>query len=242
MFIYKVQDLYVGRLGFVTKTHKETSDTYHVKEIEQFIIFKKEQLNLTDYQARDIFSNRTYYFFWGNNFIDDTIDKAVNGIAIANYLPLDQFLEIPKKYITKKELMDIHKEVNSVFTQKDISKEEKKEKNPPTEPITDAILTTILKTSDLVKTTEMDKKFKETVIKELEELGRYYVEVSIKLAQTNNPDELISLGVENEYSLRMNCMKRLVEIEEKIKNPTMAKVRSLRNQYNQFQKNLNNHE
>lgn len=221
----KVKNLFVGELGYITKSkHK-----YHANMKNKYkIIFRKLGYDVSDYIGEDILTEQRYFFLHGNTYEKDTIDKAIGSYAIVTYTPLSQFLSLTKKTISVQELIELYNELNN------INPKQEREIQKSTEPITDSILKTILETNELVKKSNIDDKLKQKLVQELEELGEYYVEETININSQNNS----GLTLENAYSIRINTIKRLTEIEEKITNPELSKVRSLTNQYHQFQKIL----
>ena len=229
MFNYKTNNLYIGLLGIVT------GNCYNLKitSRKKCIIYKKVVLDkfatFKDYGAKDVFSGKIYYFFEGNHFPRNTIEKAIGGYAIMRSFPIEQFLDFSKKEVTKDELLTILDKLNNP------DKQEKKEE--PTEPITDSILKTILETSDLVKVSNISDELKEKTIKELEKLAEDYVK---DLERFNNKSE--SNPLESEYHIRMTYIKALVDIEQKINDPKEIKSYSLKKQLNQFKKELNSND
>lgn len=227
---YKVDNLYVGLLGYVTKKEKDTISITTDDKDKRFIIYQKVEFEYGDYVAQDIFTKKKYFFWNGNKYELDTIFRAVDNYAIYKSLTIDQFLTIPKEYVSKTELLAIYNKLNN--PQKEIEEEVNKTEQVQ---ITDSILKTILETNDLVKKTLLDENLRNEIIQELEDLGKYYVDEILKLNDFNS-----GLILNNEYSIRMEVIKRLVEIENRIKNFNCDKKYSLIKQYNQFQSNLNN--
>lgn len=228
---YKVKNLYIAQLGYVTRT---PDDGRQINSVDDWIIIQKKKFYepgsysdaiYGDYIGQNIFTKQEYFFWAGNSNYYDTIYKVVNGYAIYRTVPLGQILTSPEDTLTKEELLGIFYQLN---------KKESPKKEKPTEEVTDNILKTILETNELVKQTDIDEELKLRITKELEELGENYVKEMIRVTEKNNDN----LTLESEHSVRMATIKRLVEIEAKIKNPNHAKTYSLRKQYNQFQKDL----
>lgn len=216
---FQVDDLYFGILGYVTKKN----GTLSITQVQKFLFFKKVSVGYGE-AAQNIFTNNKYFFFHGNAYPWHTIEKAINSFAIFNYVPIELLLDNQKKTITEKKLLELYQELKSSIL---------KEKNKPVldQPVTDSILKTILDTNELVKNSFIDQRLKEEIIQDLELLGEYYVNSLIKI--TENTDATL-----NEYGLKMECMRRLVKIEEKFKNPQVSKVHSLRKQLKQFKNEL----
>lgn len=228
---FKTDNLYIGLLGVVS------GDIYSkltITSIKKCIIYQKVEINKgdyisKDYGAKDIFTDKIYYFFQGNHYPRDTIAKAIGGYAIMKSFPIEQCLDSPKKTVSESELLDIFNRIN--YPEKEKLKEE------PTEPITDSILKTILETSDLVKASNIDNDYKKKLIKELEILAEDYIK---DLEEFNNKNKNNSF--QNVYQIRMAYIKKLVDIEERINNPKYIKSFSLKRQLNQFKKELNSND
>lgn len=228
MFYYEVSNLYIGSLGYVTQ------GTYGNLKIEcknEIIIYKKEKVDCWgNFCAKEIFTNQKFYFFKGNKFDSDTIDKAINGFAIYSSSPLSMLIQ--KKRVTKKQLKEIYSEINKEINQNDQEKEEES-----TSSITDNILQMILETSKKVKNAEIDECLKAKTLADLEELSEYYVtEIINKI--TSSEKSCPKITVENEYTIKMNTIRRLVEIEGNYQNPEQAKKYSLKRQLQQVKKEI----
>jgi len=227
MKYYKTENLYVGLLGIVRKID---SNKIRIENTNKFIIYRKEVIDpISIYRhdmAKDIFSDKLYYFFSGNEFPKDTIFKAINSHAISESYPIENYLDFPKKKVSRSELLVILDKLNHPH------EEEKKEE--ATEPITDNILKTILETSDLVKVSSISEELKETTIKELETLAENYV----KDIEEFNKEGSIN-PFDSEYQIRMMYIKSLVDVEAKISDPKAIKTHSLKMQLQTFKKELN---
>ena len=141
-------------------------------------------------------------------------------------LPLDQFLSVPKKYVKKQELLALYSKLNNPKIEAP-----KKEETP----ITDSILKTILETNELVKNTLIDEEIKAKIVRELDELAQYYVSEITKV----NGETGINLDFNDEYSIRMEVIRKLADIESIIKDPNVARTHRLMKEYNQFKRKLN---
>ena len=248
MFSYKVKDLYIGTLGYVTLMENKpkyiTASNPHpgpkleIEKRNMFIIYKKTKINYVNYIAIEILTKKIYYFFDGHYLDDELIYKTVDDFAIWASLPLTSIKKQEK--ITKKELVELQEKLNELsikgipISEVIEDKNEIEEDESFEEPITDSILQMIIETSKKVKASFIDDSLKESVLKQLEELGEYYISEVINKITNNDPD--LTLEVENEYTIKMNVMKRLVEIEEFYQNPNNKKVHSLNKQLSQFKK------
>lgn len=222
---YKVKDLYIGVLGYVTKTK---NGDLKIERQDIIIIYQKKKLaDTSDYYAKEVFTNQKYFFFEGNHLNYLTIDKAINSLAIFSSLPLS--IQIFKDTITKNKLRKIYDEIQQEI------KPQNKEKEETTLPVTDSILQMILDTSKKVKNAEIDEFLKEKTLKDLEELSEYYVNEIINKMITTETE----LTIENEYTVKMNSIKRLVEIEQSYQNPENIKKYNLKRQLIQVKKELN---
>ena len=220
---YPVSDIYVGELGYVTK------DGNHIKinGTEDFIIFRKVKFDNFDYMGKDFFTNKNYFFWDGNKYPGDTIWRAIDGYAIFFSVPIEQFLSSPKKYISKKELLDLYNELN---------KPKLEQPKAEATSITDTILKTIIETGNKLSKIAMDDAIKATFIKELEELAEYYVtEMTRKMDEQGN-----ELSID-EYSIRMEVICTLADIELRINNPEHVRnyslIRQLKVTKNQLREN-----
>ena len=184
-----------------------------------------------DKMAINVFTKQKYFFFHGNRYQEDTIWKAINSFAIFEYYPFEVFFDEPRKTISEKELLEIYNKIKNGM--KNELKEEKLMKEESKEVITDSILQTILKTNELVKNSIVDEKIKTEIVHQLEELGEYYVSAMMNI---NNEDNVLTLN--NEYSIRMECIRKLAEIEDRFNNPEVVKTHSLKRQLKQFKNEL----
>lgn len=222
MKYYRTDNLYVGLLGNVTSINNDKQMT--IESIDKYIIYTKLYYYYGD-MAKDIFTGKVYYFWDGNISTSKTIEKAIGGCAIYTSSPIELYLDSPKKKTSKSELLTILDKLNNQH------KEEVKKDEVATQ-ITDSILTTILETSDLVKVTEISEEAKEEFVKELEQLAENYVRDMNSLGNSNNP-------FKSEYQIRLNYIKALVDIEERIKSPSKIKAYNLKKQLQSFKKELN---
>lgn len=209
--LLEVKDLFVGTLGYVTVT----DEGWHISKSDKYIIFKKKKFDSLDYCAENIFTNQTYFFFHGNTCLYNTVNKAANSYAVYSSIPLEHFIDAPKMEVSREELLELFWKLNKRVENND--------------DVQDNILKMILQTSEMVKFSEFDYELKKNLLKELEELGNYYVNSMIFLLQSNQ--EKMILDEKNEYSIGMECMKRLVEIESKFRNLKVAKSYSLKRQF-----------
>ena len=227
---YKTDNLYVGLLGFVKNIEDKK---IRIDSIDKYIIFIKKSysgsFSTYDYDkvAKDIFTDKEYFFWNGNFNPEKTIETAVGGCAIFKSYPIENYLDFPKNKVSRSELLVILDKLNNPH------KEEVKVE-VPTEPITDSILKTILETSDLVKVSNISDELKETTIKELEVLAENYVK---DIESFNKPNNINPF--DSEYQIRMMYIKALVDIEQKISDPKEIKNYSLKRQLQTFKKELN---
>ena len=221
MKYYRTDNLYVGLLGDVTSINNDKQMT--IESIDKYIIYTKLYYYYGD-MAKDIFTGKVYYFWDGNISTSKTIEKAIGGCAVYTTSPIELYLDFPKRKATKNELLTILDKLNNTH-------EEKAKEDEVATPITDSILTTILETSDLVKVSEISEEAKEEFVKELEQLAENYVQ---DMNNLGSHDPFTS-----EYQIRMNYIKALVDIEERIKSPSEIKAYSLKKQLQTFKKELN---
>ena len=228
---YEVKELYIGRLGYVT--YKENA--YYIDQVNEIIIFKRKKLNSgVDYYAENLFTHQPYFFFLGNRYYWDTLDKVINNYAVHQSWPLEIFLTEPKMIITEQELLNLYKKLKKVFEEPTTETNKKSDKSSE-EPLTDDILNLILKTNELAQKSKISPDRKKEIIEELNALGKNYVEAMIHLTECENN----GLTLDDEYNIRMNYIRKLVDIEGKINDPKAVKTYSLKRQYSQFQNILN---
>jgi len=222
---YEMKELYVGILGYVT--YKD--DSYQITQVNEIIIFERKRLSDydSDYYAENIFTNKPYFFFHGNTYYYNTLDKAINNYAVHEYYPLETYLTEPKKIITEQELLNIYKEIKKIFKNSEIEENN----SDSEEKITDDILKLILKTNELAQKSKISPDRKNEIIEELDELGKQYINEMIQFTAPENN----SLILEDEYNIKMNYIRKLVDLETKIKDPRNIKTYSLKKEYNQFQ-------
>ena len=125
----------------------------------------------------------------------------------------------------KKEVKDEEIENNNKPKEENNSKDNDK--------VTDNILNLILETNKKVQEMELSDEDKENITLELEILGEEYVNKMIELRENKN-----ILMVDNEYSIQMEFIKRLVEIENQIEDKEIKEIGSLKRELRLFKKNL----
>lgn len=224
MFIYEVKDLYIGILGYVTKSKY---GGLSIERQDAVIIYKKVKCADSDYCAKEIFTNQKYYFFQGNTFKYDTIYKSINDLAIYASLPLSTV--ISKKYITKKELIELYN-----YYKTELNRDRNDEVKESGLSVTDSILQMILETSKKVKDAKIDESLQKQILEELENLSEYYVNEIINKLDNNG----VVLTIDNEYTIKMQVIKKLVELEEIYQNPEQLKKYSLKKQLVQVKRDL----
>lgn len=222
---YLCDNLYIGLLGFVNKEGKKFIIDANEKK---YIIFKRVKCTYWDFGAEDIFTRKNYFFWSGNTYNSDTIAKAVGGYAVYVSYPIERFLTSPKRYVSKIELIDLYDQLNRPKLQS------KDKKNSEETNITDSILKTILETSTLVKKSLLSDMEKEMMIDRLDRLALYYVNEINKVNNIVNSN----LTFDDEYSVRMEVIKELAQIELELQDKGLIKRRKLALEYNQFRKEL----
>lgn len=222
---YLSENLYVGLLGFVKKEGKTLTIDANEK---RFIIFKRVKCTYWDFGAEDIFTGKKYFFWSGNTYNSDTMYRSVGGYAVYMSYPIEKFLSQPKRHVSKNELLYLYNQINT-------PKLPSKEKNSEEINITDSILKTILETSTLVKKSLLSDNEKEMMIDRLDGLARYYIDEINKVNSNDNSN----LSFDDEYSVRMEVIKELAQIELKLQDKGLIKRRRLALEYNQFRRELN---
>ena len=225
MFSYKTDNLYIGGLGIVEKNNCN----YKISKIDYVIAFRiktiaglfKEKIGI------DINTGKKYYFLRGNQYDSDTVERAIGSYAIGNYVPIEKYLDYPKKRVSKKEIIKILDKYNNP----DRGKEEKKIE---TEEIKDTILQMIIDTNDLVKKSSISEDLKNSLYNELATMAENYATELINYHKKNDVNPF-----ESEYQIRMKYMKLLVDIEQKCNDIDNQKVYSLAKQLNKVKEELN---
>ena len=98
--------------------------------------------------------------------------------------------------------------------------------------ITDSIFKTILETAEKLKDNMMEESLKESFRNELAKLAEYYVE-----EMTGLKDEGFLQG-KSEYSIRMEVIKSLADIEKRINDPSIKRNYQLKREYGAFKQQL----
>lgn len=208
MIFYNVKNLYVGNIALVTATSPNQTK---IRNLGKYIIFKKIKIkanNSKNLYAKNIFTDEAYLLLSGFpiTYTELLNRNAINNYAINFSLPLENFLNNPQNIISEKKILEI---LNKI--QEESSKS-----------ILDEISLTILETNNLVKNAQIDEKLKATITKELEALEKCYLDFITNLEK--NPQEN---SHEDKYNFKIECMKKLATIIEKINNPYLPKIYSL---------------
>ena len=219
---YKTDNLYIGLLGYVTKKERGITITSD-DEDRKFIIYRKVKFDYFDYVAQDIFTKKKYFFWRGNKYDRDTIFRAVNNYAIHKSFPIEQFLDVPRKYVSKGKLLEVYTGLNT-------KKLEESQKNDVT--INDNLLKTILETGEKLNAIMMDESLKDGFRSELDKLAQYYVRKMTELSSNGlNLDN-------NEYSIRMEVIRHLAGIDMRMNDPDIERNYKLKRDYQAFKQQL----
>lgn len=227
--LFETRDLYIGRLGYVT------GEWYNPKiddSDKKFIIYRKKKFSHWDYVGEDIFTGKKYFFGSGNNYDSDTIRKAIGNYAISASFPLEQYLDAPMKYMRKDDLLQIYNHLNGKNIESPTNEKKLETSKKDKVDITDSIFKTILETADMLKDSMMDESLKEAFRRELGELAQYYVEQITGLKNDGFLQE------KSEYSIRMEVIKSLANIETRINDPSLKRNNQLRREYNALRQQL----
>ena len=227
--LFETRDLYIGRLGYVT------GEWYNLKiddSEKKFIIYRKKKISSWDYAGEDIFTGKKYFFGSGNEYDSDTIEKAIGNYAISASFPLEQSLDAPMKYMRKDDLLQIYNHINGKKIESPVNDKKLETSKKDKVDITDSIFKTILETADMLKDNMMDESLKEAFRRELGKLAQYYVEQITGLENDGFLQE------KSEYSIRMEVIQRLVNIETRINDPSIKRNYQLKREYGAFRKQL----
>jgi hypothetical protein len=225
-----IKDLYVGILGYVYNNDRINSLCIISKSL--LIIFKRKNMLIKgheskEYIAENVFTKQTYYFWRGNNDEYDTIRRAVNSYAVYKYFPLEIFLKVPKMTLTKNELLQLY---NGLV----LANRRKEEKDIESEPITDDILQMILKSVEIVKEADINENSKNELLQKLEKLAEDYVKDMVQLEENKS-----FLSLENEYTIRMKYIRKLVDTETDLEELKNSKKHILTRELTRFKNNIN---
>lgn len=200
---YLVKDLYIGILGHLKEKSKKE---INIKKLDKIIIYKKEKyLESYDYYAKNIFTNQKYLFFKDDSITNIIkLMESIDNYAIYESYPLELILKEPTMKVTKKELLNLYKGIVISIQNKSLTENKIIENN-------DIIFNLIIDTIKIVKESNILNNIKNEIIKELEDLELIYFETMTKITEDKN-------FYENIYYLRMDCIRRLVELETKYKN------------------------
>ena len=228
--LFETNNLYIGRLGYVTGNK---SRIYINKDENIFIIYRKKKFgSWGDYVGEDIFTGKEYFFWSGNKYDSDTILRAIGNYAIRTSFPLEQYLDTPMKYMRKDDLLQIYNHINGKKIESPTNEKKLETSKKDKVDITDSIFKTILETAEMLKDNMMDESLKEGFRRELGELAGYYVEQITGLKN----DEF--LQGKSEYSIRMEVIKSLAEIETRINDPSIKRNNQLIREYDALRQQL----
>lgn len=161
------------------------------------------------------------------------MEKNLNKIVIGKVIPIEQFMDDYKKKISKREIVELYQKLNKIEDKNKKNEEEVKDESKETEEVKDNILRLILKTNDKVKLMDIDDDSKKMIIDRLSELGEYYVR---RMLEVNNSSGLTLNN--SEYDIQLECIKRLVEIENEIESENLEIKNNLTRQLTDFKNNL----
>lgn len=219
--LYIVNDFYFGVLGMVNYN----KSTYYFTGAKKYIIITiRKSKKFSSYsnvlEAVDVFSNSSYFFFYGNRNPYEVLERCNGTYCVGKYSPIGMLEECKKEKISLKELRHIYNELNNI--------EEVEEQK-----ITDSILNLILRTKEKANEFNLDDETRRELDDELMKLGEEYIDRMAKSIDSS------SLDRESEYTIQMATIKKLVRIESIISNPESIKKRSLKKQLDIFRNKLN---
>ena len=232
--LYKTKELYVGLLGYVSMKDEDKITADPDKVSNKYIIFERVSQKLDidrRYELRqdfinygiDIITGKKYLLLNGNEYTA-LLKCSLFGYVICKYFPIEQVLTKQKETISGKGIRKLCVSLNK-------TKEENDSKNY--DKITDNILNLILETNKKVQEMKLSDEDKENITKELVVLGEEYVNKMIELRESK---DILMVG--SEYSIQMEIIKRLVEIENQIEDKDMREIGSLKRELKIFKKNL----
>lgn len=235
---YNVSDLYVGIIGVssVVRNYKPGYDNWIVdrKPDKPYVIFKRKEEHFTldsiNYGI-DLLTNKKYFLFCDNSIYYR--EQNLNKFVIGKIIPIEQFIQENKKKISKREIIELYQKLNKIEDENKKNEEEVKDESKETEEVKDNILNLILKTNDKVKLMDIGEDSKKRIVDKLSELGEYYVR---RMLEVNNSSGLTLNN--SEYDIQLECIKRLVEIENQIEDENLEIKSNLTKQLTAFKKNL----
>lgn len=232
--LYKTKELYVGLLGYVSKEDEDKITANPDEVSNKYIIFERVSQKLDNdrrYELRQDFINYGIdiitgkkYLLWNGNGTFALFKCSLSGYAICKYFPIEQVLTKPKENISGKELRELYASLNKPKEEHDSDRDEK---------VTDNILNLILETNKKVQKMELSDGDKESIIRKLVALGEEYVNKMIEIRESK---DMLMMG--SEYSIQMEIIKRLVEIESQIEDKNMREIGSLKRELKIFKRNL----
>ena len=227
--LFETNNLYIAKLGYVTE---EGSRICINDDKNIFIIYRKKKFSHWDYVGEDIFTGKEYFFWSGNKYDSDTILRAIGNYAIRTSFPLEQYLDTPLKYMRKADLLQIYNHINGKKIESPTNEKKLETSKKDKVDVTDSIFKTILETADMLKDNMMDESLKEAFRRELDELAGDYVEQITGLKNDG------FLQAKSEYSIRMEAIKSLADIEVRIKDPSIKRNYQLKREYDALRQQL----
>ena len=225
MFGYDTDNLYIGGLGLVSKKNGNCM----ISKIDYVIAFRIKTIDglFKEKIGIDINTGKKYYFLRGNKYDSDTVERAIGSYAIGNYVPIEKYLDYPKKRVSKKEIIKI---LDSYNNKDNFNEKEKVE----TEEVKDSILQMIIDTNDLVKKSSISEDLKKSLYNELTIMAENYASELINYHKRKDANPF-----ESEYQIKMKYMKLLVSIEQACNDIDNQKAYSLTKQLNKVKEELN---
>lgn len=207
--LYKTDNVYVGMIGHIIFENGKSK----VKNPKSILYIQKEKRN-----------NR------GEYYIEDIITKkrySPKEYALELIIPLNKITEVKVLDPYQIELLDenLDKIIEKYIKRKKDITEEKNKK------ISNPMLKMLSETSVKVQESSLSKKQKKYLIKELEDLGEYYIKSLKKI-------EKETLTLNNDLSIKKVIVKKIVEIEEKCQSDKLYEDLELEQDYKKLRKEL----
>lgn len=196
---YNIDELYVATVCPVSINGKG-STIYKEKKGKFYAVVIKYPYN----RYFDLVSKKTYHHFDNSSF--DFVKRNLDDFYIFKLVTMRKHLKKNISELSIDEIISISNELNDVV---EVSKLATVEKNDDNDTINDYFLREIIKTSTKIDDS-IDSLYKEELINDLGRLAEEYVNMVISIS--DNP---LTLG-NTIFEARQLCIKKLVDIEEKI--------------------------
>lgn len=204
---YPIKDLVVGYLGVTIFDNNIYNFCCKKTKTRNIIICRYDRRECSFNSLKD--DTKYYYFNEYNNNQPSGVMKIYKWEDLYNFL-LNKGYQIDSEYISHTQVLELEDTFNDMLEEEEKKKQEKVEDNSE---IHDVILRDLVNLGKLANELD-DEETREKIKKEIEQLGTFYVTELFK-TKTNISKELILPNPLDR--LKMDCIKRMNEIENEIK-------------------------